>query len=574
MKKKIILSVAIFASLLSVTLFNTFATEMPADNTSWFQIEKFSVYEGAGELRNSILVEWKYDENFDPGLIVAIDVGIKDFEGNTIMSYRADNQTICRDSNDNPNGLNQIEWQKENGYITSDSKSRAFFFQTNRQKEFEIGPSWTTQIGSGYGEWSPYSSYVTIHTSTDSRTCEDFKFVGTVYPSIMAVADGIYYYELQEAIQEVRDGGEITLIRNTMRESNDVGYSIPKNKTVIIRGNGHLLHRVCADLDASGGYRGHAIFTLNQGSHLILDNVRLTYLGNCYGKDPENSATGICMGYGFCCDGGSLTIQNSSEIVLGTLCGGIVQNHASNITIQDSLLDIHDIEGDATNGGNYLLQDHAFIDIENCRGHGFGADKIQVERSHIEVDNAAYTGIYANNIDGRIISIDITNCGSGSDMPAEFVGKGAFQLVENEANDVPNMNLYGTNIYMEGNSNSGFLNDEIIYVGYGNVQAEVYGSSGKIKPAPDADKYVVAARDMHVVAKLETVPNLGYFVLPPDPGYTDYTFLGWSDGKDTYGANDIVQITEDKFFTCVWGHTAPTDPDYSHSGSSDDAIVI
>ena len=103
-------------------------------------------------------VGWKYLDGFDTGSIIRLEVGMRDSDGDLIVRYTASG--------------NQLDWQYENGYITSAGLSSAPFYQNYNGTDLVEGADddWTVEKGSAFDEWTPATCYVTVTTANGSQT--------------------------------------------------------------------------------------------------------------------------------------------------------------------------------------------------------------------------------------------------------------------------------------------------------------------------------------------------------------------------------------------------------------------
>ena len=137
---------------------NTFSVGEPVDV---FSMQDFNLW--GDTWQGAYNVGWKYADGFDTNSITGLEVGMKDKDGNTIISYTATEA--------------QVNWQKENGYITADGLSSAPFYKEYNGSDIEEGvdQDWTVKFGPAFDKWDAYTCYVTVTTAggsyTQTNTC-------------------------------------------------------------------------------------------------------------------------------------------------------------------------------------------------------------------------------------------------------------------------------------------------------------------------------------------------------------------------------------------------------------------
>lgn len=106
-------------------------------------------------------VGWKYSEDFDTASLTGLEVGMKDAAGNLIIRYTADGE--------------QLQFQKENGYITADGQSSAPFYKEYQGTPIAEGrdDDWTVEKGPAFDKWDVSTCYVTVTTAEGSYTAKN-----------------------------------------------------------------------------------------------------------------------------------------------------------------------------------------------------------------------------------------------------------------------------------------------------------------------------------------------------------------------------------------------------------------
>lgn len=140
-----------------------------AEYNTVFKMTDFGSYDISSlGAENGYTVGWAYKEGFELGDRVALEVGMKDADGNLIVKYTADE--------------NQVAYQasKENTYVTTEGLSSAPFASgvtkeiTDETILFLNGEGdysdWTVEKGKAFEEWAPASCYVTVTTADGEYT--------------------------------------------------------------------------------------------------------------------------------------------------------------------------------------------------------------------------------------------------------------------------------------------------------------------------------------------------------------------------------------------------------------------
>ena len=148
------------ALLLAVLIVSSSATVTAlADGPEYFTMEDFGFASANDTFDNGYFnVGWRYTSGFDTDAITSIEVGLKDNEGQLIIKYTAEGE--------------QLNYQKENGYISSAKQSSApFYTMAYGEPMAEIEDSdWTVTFGEAFDKWDVYNCYVTVATADGSQT--------------------------------------------------------------------------------------------------------------------------------------------------------------------------------------------------------------------------------------------------------------------------------------------------------------------------------------------------------------------------------------------------------------------
>ena len=108
-----------------------------------------------------------------------------------------------------------------------------------------------------------------------------------------------------------------------------------------------------------------------------------------------------------------------------------------------------------------------------------------------------------------------------------------------------------------------YLNKGDSFSGVEGIGYYLDGEMVKLPYTVEADT-VLTAKTLYVVTVDGVVsyvdPNEPVFKLPAAPSRSGYTFVGWSDGNETYDPGDSVPITGNVTFTAVWQAINIPDP--------------
>ena len=308
--------------------------------------------------------------------------------------------------------------------------------------------------------------------------------------------------------------------------------------------------------------------TFDGGNHTISGlyyNGSSEYVGlfGCVGKDGRVQNVGVIDSY---------VKSSATGACVGGVCGrndGTISNcyNTGNVSGGES----HDYSGGICGYNNQNGR------IENC----YNAGNVRGQDS--------FQGVCGRNIDGTI-----TNCywlsGTASDINAtektadQFAsGEVAWLLNKGQANGPWRQNLNGTSadafpvlnsthqkvVKLTVDSAVSYLNEGDNFTGETDrAYFKKDGTEIKLPYTVNEDTELTSAAiytvtvvyDNGTADKTEQVVDGGTFKLPAAPGKSGYTFVGWSDGSNTYDPGDSVPITGNVTFTAVWREINIPDP--------------
>ena len=379
---------------------------------------------------------------------------------------------------------------------------------------------------------------------------------------------------LSSALEAVKtSGGTITLLQNATLDN--ANYTI--SKPVTIQGN----YEVTVTANANDTSTTTPAFQVNAGGALILDGVQMTISGTkAQGEDNGNyNGQGLCL-YNATTEGSAgaaLTLTNGASLTLTGLESGMVfpatAKEYATVTVEGgSSLSISNIDGNASNGGNWTVKGNSSLSVSNCGSHGLSTELLTVDDSRVTVDNAGYCGIVASEVTlTDSANVSVTNCGEKLPYPSNGTSqwapdkesyKNAMEIKANGELSVTNSTLSLTN---NKDKNGNAINS--IYVGNNEVTNKGGQILATLVLAKDSNDYTITyvnngqVYNTYVVKNSDS-SNYTLIAAPADYGYNH--FVGWKSSVDgeTYGAGEKVEIKQNTTFTAQWSYIPPANPNY------------
>ena len=378
---------------------------------------------------------------------------------------------------------------------------------------------------------------------------------------------------LSSALEAVKtSGGTITLLQNATLDN--ANYTI--SRPVTIQGN----YEVTVTANANDSAPNTPAFAVTAGSSLTLDGVQMTIKGtetkgdngnyNGQGLNLYNSSTRGT-------DGAALTLTNGASLTLTGLESGMVfpatATEYATVTVEDgSSLSISNIDGNASNGGDWNVKGNSSLSVSNCGSHGLSTELLTVDASRVTVDNAGYCGIVASEVTlTDSANVSVTNCGEKLPYPSNGTSqwapdkesyKNAMEIKANGELSVTNSTLSLTN---NKDKNGNAINS--IYVGNNEVTNKGGQILATLVLAKDSNDYTITyvnngqVYNTYVVKNSDS-SNYTLIAAPADYGYNH--FVGWKSSVDgeTYGAGEKVEIKQNTIFTAQWSYIPPANPNY------------
>ena len=370
----------------------------------------------------------------------------------------------------------------------------------------------------------------------------------------VAVVNGVGYATLADALNAVKDGEAITLLKNA--ELPNAEYYI--NKSVTINGS----RKISCTVKAGEGTRA---FVVENNGSLTLDGVELDIQGTKNTDTAKkNDGTGIDVQYG-----GSLILKNRAVLNLHDLERGTIsskpdgsQANPGQFVIDNSTFNSTNIDGNISNGGDWKVTNGSTVNINNCGSYGLSVDSLTTKQSTVNASGTGYSAIYGKDLqfkDGSNVLIS----GAGTKLPLISKWSDARSPIQTHKDGGTIVVESGATVTVqdcvdkdEKANNTIYLPNNTTYTNNGTVNATIITAD-----APENSFVVTLVSDSETIG-VQTVSNGSEFTLPAAPAKNNYTFKGWSDGSKTYKAGDKATITENTTFTAQWSYNG------SSSGSS------
>lgn len=335
------------------------------------------------------------------------------------------------------------------------------------------------------------------------------------------------FNDAMKAVIESETTSWLDLLRDVTVD--DAQYVI--DSIVQIDGHGHKLTlNAPEDEDA-------CIFTISEWYFLEIRNTELYINGNgegtvfkIDGEEYNNTAV-----YFYISDAYITGFENAFDFVEA--------EDYKDIVVDASLLNITDISGSVSNGGNWNIWGN--MNISNCTGTGLTADYIGIYGdASLNVSGVGSSGVVTGGLSVAENS-SLTVSGCGSELP----------IASAEAPDGVSYK-YPVEIRAGGNVTIGYDSKLVLE---GNNINSVYLVSGSFSNESEVNTDVVSADENFCKVEIEgwptqVIPKGEYeLVMPEAPSKSGYIFLGWSYNGSTYAPGDVVPIDGPITVKAVWG---------------------
>lgn len=218
-------------------------------------------------------------------------------------------------------------------------------------------------------------------------------------------------------------------------------------------------------------------------------------------------------------------------------------DNPKSVSVYGSSLNITDISGSVSNGGNWGIDSN--VNISNCTGSGFTADFLGLYRdSSMTVSGIGSSGIVTGGLNvAENSSLTVSGCGSKLPIASAEAPDGVSYKYPVEIRAGGNVTIgYDAKLVLEGN----------------NINS-VYLVSGSFSNESEVNTDVVSADENFCKVEIEGLPTQlvpkeePYLTLPEAPSKSGYIFLGWSYNGSTYAPGDEVPIDGPMTVKAVWG---------------------
>ena len=155
MKKRFFSAFLAICMMLTILPMTAMAADPAEEVDSVFEMQDFNLVPDSNGNYN---VGWHYLDGFDTDTITALEVGLKDPNGELIVKYTASGD--------------QLTYQRQNGYINDSKQSSAPFIKNYNEIEDE---DWSVVWGEDdiYAKWNVSSAYVTVTVGNQTYTLEN-----------------------------------------------------------------------------------------------------------------------------------------------------------------------------------------------------------------------------------------------------------------------------------------------------------------------------------------------------------------------------------------------------------------
>ena len=281
------------------------------------------------------------------------------------------------------------------------------------------------------------------------------------------------------------------------------------------------------------------IFTISKGCFLEISSAELVINGN--GKGTVFKAYGPAY-----TDTRSAVLLTASDVYISNFENVFDFEKTDNpksVSVYGGSLNITNISGSVSNGGNWGVDSH--VNISNCTGSGFTADFLGLYRdSSMTVSGCGSSGIVTGGLNvAEYSSLTVSGCGSKLPIASAEAPDGVSYKYPVEIRAGGNVTIgYDSKLVLEGN----------------NINS-VYLVSGSFSNESEVNTDVVSADENFCKVEIEgwptqVIPKGEYeLTMPEGPSKSGYIFLGWSYNGSTYAPGDVVPIDGPMTVKAVWG---------------------
>lgn len=335
------------------------------------------------------------------------------------------------------------------------------------------------------------------------------------------------FNDAMKAVIESETTSWLDLLRDVTVD--DAQYVI--DSIVQIDGHGHKLTlNAPEDEDA-------CIFTISEWYFLEIRNTELYINGNgegtvfkIDGEEYNNTAV-----YFYISDAYITGFENAFDFVEA--------EDYKDIVIDASLLNITDISGSVSNGGNWNIWGN--MNISDCTGTGLTADYIGIYGdASLNVSGVGSSGVVTGGLSvAENSSLTVSGCGSELPIASAGAPDGVSYKYPVEIRAGGNVTIgYDSKLVLEGN------NIDSLYLVSGSFYNDGKVNTDVVSADENFCKVEIEGWPTQVIPKGEY-----YLEMPEAPSKSGYIFLGWSYNGSTYAPGDVVPIDGPMTVKAVWG---------------------
>ena len=403
-------------------------------------------------------------------------------------------------------------------------------------------------------------SVVATNTSFDTQPAENVGAVltncsvngapvdDTVPEGIVAVIGGKQYETLEAAIADASDNDVITLV-NDADIAITAGSPLKIDDNITIDGNG--MHIINISLTNSARNDGRDKILQIDGAALVLKDVELNITGF------NDSTKGYCGdAIDFPNSDAYLTISNSQVNISNVAAAFVLQDTPENIVISNSTVDINDVRGNASQGGNWTVTNSSLsIDGTGDLGNGLSVESIEITNSDVVVrDVGLYglTGSYITLNAGANVVIDnggryLPHYSEWADTWYNYpvVVKSVAEDASLKVNNGASLSVINcVNKETKASNNVIYIPDNADYTSTGTVDATIELGNEEMN--------LVTVINRNSTSTVLVADGVSFPLSSPGT-YNGYTFGGWRGSNGlVYKAGDSVVINSDMTFTAIW----------------------
>ena len=288
----------------------------------------------------------------------------------------------------------------------------------------------------------------------------------------------------------------------------------------------------------------------------------------------NNDGTGIDVQFG-----GKLVLKNQAVLKLHDLNRGTIFSEPTGspaepgqVVINNSTFESTNIDGNASNGGDWTVTNGSTITINHCGSYGLSVNSLTTEQSTVNISGTSYSAIYGKDLQFKNGS-NVLISGAGTQLSFESTSSAAKSPLQTHKDGGTLVVDSGATVTVrdckdkDGKANNTiYLPNNTTYTNNGTVNATIITDA-----APEGSCVVTLVSDGKTIG-VQTVPKDSVFTLPAAPKKNNYTFNGWYDGSKFYAAGASYTVSATVTLNASWSYissgSSSYDPTYSVSTPS------